>query len=165
MLVSQSLEKIVNDDDPETPLGYTALMEGNNLIFQKDKSLDSTPSMTLKLGDGIRAISYNRRAPAVYARVTGANNTWGEFQYGNAPMGVAGLRFSDSSLKSNAECADFARKKVMEQFEEIDEIRIDVSKGYWISPGSVVRVEVPNSAISGAHRVMSKKDYGRHREL
>lgn len=156
-ILTDLISKAVDDDTPETPLSWFLDIIGDKILFVKEKVLTSIPSLRLSYSDGIQELSYNRRTPAVYGIVTGAGSVSGDFQYGNAPLGLTGLTLSDESLTSSAECSNRARLEVMRNYTNLDEMSVSASKGYYTGIGSIVHINVDDNIISGAHRLSSKR--------
>ena len=150
------MAQTTDDTNPEDPLEYYVSMEGDKLIIGKKKSVDTgSRSMILSYMDGIKSISYIHKAPATTAIGVGKNGSYGEFVYGNAPMGRVGMTFR-SDKSDNAEIYKEALITVMKNYVEQKEISVNISRGFYVGLESLVYLSVPDKNLRGNHRVTSK---------
>ena len=152
----QVLEQAMDDADPEEPLDYVVDMEGDSLVLKKNKSLGDTQVFNLSYMDGIMSSSYNQRIPHTSCIATGSGGGWGEFVYGNSPMGQMGSSITAKNEAENAELYNLARIDTMKNFKASKEIRVNISRGYDIGIGSLVYLNVPDKNMRGNHRIVSK---------
>ena len=154
-LVKNKLKQAVDDDDIEKPLAYFIDMiddgKKNNITFIKEKQVSEIPSLYLSETDGIIKYNYNRRTPPTYA--SGGGTT---FQYTNEPRGSTGLSITTKDYKDKKTARMEAIKEILMENVGLDEITIKASKGHYINIGSIVRVKINDSDISGNHRLTSK---------
>ena len=132
--------------------------DGNNsnIVFVKDKSLDSEPSATFAYLDGIDKYSHKVRAVPSYINVTTEDGKTGFYQDGNLPQGLIGSslkgKFSDTASATEAALFEVISKK-----SNTTEISLTVTKAYDIGLGSIVRLVVPEDELAlNNHRVVSK---------
>jgi len=149
------LDGKVDDSTPEDPLEVFVGMEGDKIVVGNKRSLDSSRTLSLSFMDGIKSMSYNFQIPRTRAIVTGNAGGWGEFSYGNSPMGIVGTTFK-SDKEYNAELSELARIEVMKNYVESKEITLEVSRGFDIGLENIVYVNVPDKTLRGNHRVASK---------
>tara|TARA_R110002020_G_scaffold285932_3_gene501470 strand:+ start:10808 stop:11839 length:1032 start_codon:yes stop_codon:yes gene_type:complete len=154
-LVKKKLKEAVDDDDIEKPLTYFIDMiddgKKNNITFIKEKQISETPSLYLSEIDGIIKYRYNRRTPPTYA--VGGGTT---FQYTNEPRGSIGISITTKDFKDKKTARMEAIKEILMENRGLDEITITASKGHYSNIGSIVRVKINDSDISGNHRLTSK---------
>ena len=149
------IENVVDDTTPKDPLEIFVAMEGDKIIVGNKRSLDSDRTLSLSFMDGIKSMSYNFQIPRTRAIVTGPGGSWGEFTYGNSPMGIVGTTFR-SDKENNAELSDVARIEVMKNYVESKEISLSVTRGFDVGLENIVYVNVPDKTLRGNHRVTSK---------
>ena len=145
----------VDDSTPEDPLEVYVAMEGDKIIAGNKRSLNSDRTLSLSFMDGIKSMSYNFQIPRTRAIVTGTTGGWGEFAYGNSPMGLVGTTFK-SDKEYNAELSDLARIEVMRNYVESKEISLNITRGFDVGLENIVYVNVPDKTLRGNHRVTSK---------
>ena len=149
------IENVVDDTTPKDPLEIFVAMEGDKIIVGNKRSLDSDRTLSLSFMDGIKSMSNNFQIPRTRAIVTGPGGSWGEFTYGNSPMGIVGTTFR-SDKENNAELSDVARIEVMKNYVESKEISLSVTRGFDVGLENIVYVNVPDKTLRGNHRVTSK---------
>ena len=67
-----------------------------------------------------------------------------------------GISHTDKTLTSNAQCTEKAINLVMAERNEVDEIKINVSKGYELGLNNVIYLDVDDEDVRGEHRISSK---------
>ena len=150
------LEQAVNDADPEEPLDYFVDMEGDAIVVKKQKSLGSPRAYNMSYMDGIMSLTYDQRVPHTSCIATGPDGGWGEFIYGNSPMGSLGSSITARNIGENAELYDLARIDTMKNFKASKEISANISRAYDVGLGALIYLNVPEKNIRGNHRVTSK---------
>ena len=132
--------------------------DGNNsnIVFVKDKSLDSEPSATFSYLDGIDNYTHKVRAVPSYINVTTEDGKTVSYQDGNLPQGLIGSsikgKFSDTASATEAALFEVISKQL-----NTTEISLTVTKAYDIGLGSIVRLVVPEDELAlNNHRVVSK---------
>ena len=149
------LKRITDDDDPRAPLNYIVDVIDKSIVVTK-KRIKNNNGIRFSRNDGIISMSVNRRAPITKARVFGANGSSGVFDYGSSPTGSIGISHTDETLTSNAQCTEKAIHLVMAERNEVDEIKIKVSKGYELGLNNVIYLDVDDEDVRGEHRISSK---------
>ena len=150
------LSRISDDSDPRDPLNYIVDVVGKSIVVTKKRVKGGT-GIRFSRNDGIISMQVNRRAPITKATVYGDNGSSGTFEIGNSPTGSIGTSITDTRFKNNAECTEVAIRIVMAERNEIDEIEIQVSKGYDLGLNNVVYLDVDDMDVRGEHRISSKK--------
>ena len=149
------LNRITDKNDPRNPLNYIVDVVDKNIVVTK-KRIKNNNGIRFSRNDGIISININRRAPITKARVFGRNGSSGVFDYGSSPTGSIGISHTDNALTSNAECTQTAIQIVMAERNEVDEIEINVSKGYDLGLNNVIYLDVDDEDVRGEHRISSK---------
>tara|TARA_Y100000310_G_scaffold261553_1_gene270946 strand:- start:12 stop:587 length:576 start_codon:yes stop_codon:yes gene_type:complete len=153
-LVVNQLKTAIDTTDIEKPLSYfiDIIEDSNNssITFVKEKELTEIPSYTFSFNDGLMDLKFSRRAPVTVGTYDG-----GKFIYGNAPQGKIGIVLQ-GEFESRAEKRNEIIKQVLLKNRETDKITIDVSKGFYVGLGSIVRLNVDEEDVNGNHRVISK---------
>ena len=124
-------------------------VEQSGIIFKKDKQLTSAPVMVFSFADGLSSYRYNRRLPANTATFNGRS-----VSYTNKPYGTSSIEVEQQN--SPAETANLALQNILISQQESDEITINVTKGYDLSIGEIVALDIDEEDISGNHRVQAK---------
>lgn len=155
----QRLDESFDDDDDE-PLRYIFdVVEGplySNLVLRKQRLLTEKPSLSLSLRDGIASFNYKRRPSPQDILITNSENELStNIKLSGANHGPFSAtlqgKFQDTSSARNAGILEL--KKLQ---QEIDEIGIEITRGYDIGLESLVFVNVDNDEIDGIHRVVGK---------
>ena len=153
-IVTKELKEAIDNSDIEKPLTYFIDMidDGNksNITFVKEKQLTDKASLFLSFAEGIKKYQYSRRAPANFGIGGGSS-----FTYGNTPQGTVGMSVTGKFKDKNEARVDLI-KKVLLQYRETDEIKLDCTKGHYIALGSIVGLKLDKEDIDGNHRVTSK---------
>jgi hypothetical protein len=153
-LVKKIINKTIDDDDLENPLGYflDVYEDGtnSNIVITKDKLLTSVPSYVYSFTDGLENYEGKKRNPA--------NTVFYDknyFAYTNRPTGIAPV--SISKQKDSKTTRDLGLKQILLEQSQKEEITITVNKGKDIGLGSIVHIDVDDEDIRGAHRVQGKQ--------
>ena len=157
-IVTSKLDEAVDTTDTENPLFYTVdIEEGTNnshIVIKRQKYLSETSSVKLTLHDGIIKYSYKRRP--IPSRVDIKSKDYiSSIKMGSTPHGPYATSVSKDF--DNPEAArKYAMSYLKKQQQEIDEIVIEASKGYYTSLESIVDINVGKPEIDGNHRLVSK---------
>ena len=128
-----------------------------SLTLNKTRSLDSTPDLVYTYRNGIQKLQYKERAPPSFGIAQSKDGDSVRFDYGNAPKGNVGIQVSsEKELSSRAEAREAALVEVLLKQEENQEITLTVTKGYFLDLGSIIRIDVPDSNITGQYRITGK---------
>ena len=127
-----------------------------SLLLRKTKALDGRPDFVYTYNNGIIKLSYKERAPPSFGLASSEDGTTVRFDYGNAPKGARGIRVSGKFL-SREDARKHALAEVMLKQGDDKEITLTVSKGHYLEPGTIIRLDVPDSNIRGQYRITSKK--------
>ena len=132
--------------------------DGNtsNIVFVKDKPLDSEVSATFAYLDGIDKYSHKIRAVPSYITAATEDGKSVFYKDGNIPQGLIGTsikgKFTDTASATEAALFEVISKK-----KNTSEINLSVTKGFGIGIGSIVRLVVPEDELAlNNHRVVSK---------
>ena len=132
--------------------------DGNtsNIVFVKDKSLDSEPSVVFAYLDGIS--KYSSKVRAVPSYVTGTTEDGKSVFYkdGNTPQGLIGSTIK-GKYEDTATATEAALFEVIYKAKNTTEITLTTTKAFDIGLGSIVRIIVPEDELAlDNHRVVSK---------
>ena len=133
--------------------------DGNtsNIVLVKEKDLDSVPSMSFAYLDGIESYKHKVRATPSYitAETTDGKTTF--YKDGNLPQGLIGKTIK-GKYEDTASATEAALFEVIASEKNTTEISLNVTKGFEIGIGSIVRLIVPEDELANTnHRVASKK--------
>jgi len=136
----------------------------SGLTIRKTRSLKSSPDFVFSYRDGITSLSYKERSPPSYALATtggGGSDLRGKgeqviFRYGNAPLGVRGMKKPPAKGSSRGELREKLISHVILAQQFTKEITLGVSKCFNVGLGNIIRIEVPDSNIAGQYRVTGK---------
>ena len=100
----------------------------------------------------------NKKVPTVVI-VNGANGVKGTFSHDTAVEAYDRnyLEVTNESLKSPAECKDFAQKLFRANLTTQYEYGIETFEGAYLSENDVIRVETEDKKFSGNYRIRGKK--------
>ena len=132
--------------------------DGNvsNIVLVKEKSLDSTPSITFAYLDGIQKYSHKVRATPSYVTADTTDGKAAFYKDGNIPQGLVGAKIK-GKFEDTASATEAAFFEVLSNEKNTTEISLSVTKGFDISLGSIVRIVVPEDELAtNNHRVISK---------
>lgn len=152
------------DDAPVEPLRYIFdVVEGplySNIIIKKQKKLTEKPALSLSIYDGILSYNYKRRpAPSSILVTNSKLNISTTIDLAGANHGPFSAKLSGAFTDTDsARKAGIAELKKLQQ--EVDEISLNISRGYDIGLESLVDINVGNDEINGIHRVVSKNISG-----
>jgi ribosomal protein L23 len=125
------------------------------LIIEKEKLLSSSPSLILSHIDGIQNITYNRRMAPSYGIHYTNDGRSGVYQHGNMPYGRIN-ETGEKSFDTPAEATYASMISILKQQNDKQEINIDITRGFNIGVGSIVRINVDDFDIRGNHRITTK---------
>jgi len=159
--IVKGLLKTVRDDDNILTVYeyYFDIIHGgenSGLIIRKTKDLTGKPDFTYSYRDGIITLNYTERAPPSFGLARAKDGTTVVAEYGNAPRGRSGITVAHKEFSSRAEAREAALSEILLKQGDDKEISMTVSKGHYINIGHIVRIDVPDSNISGQYRVTSK---------
>ena len=132
--------------------------DGNtsNIVFIKDKPLDSEPSATFAFLDGINKYTHSIRAVPSYITVSTEDGKSISYKDGNLPQGLIGSSLT-GKYTDTASATEAALFEVISKEKNTSEITLVVTKGFDIGIGSIVRLIVPEDELTlNNHRVVSK---------
>jgi hypothetical protein len=132
--------------------------DGNvsNIVFIKEKVLDSQVSASFAYLDGIVKYSHKVRPVPSYVTATTTDGKTVSYTDGNLPQGLIGSTVK-GKYEDTASATEAALFEVIYKEKSSSEISLDVSKGYDIGIGSIVRIVVPEDELAlNNHRVVSK---------
>ena len=148
------LSKTIDDTDLLSPLSFFVdVYEGvnnTNIVIVKDKSLDTIPSHSFSYNDGISSLTYKRRNPANTVYYKGRT-----FKYSNRPTGQNTIQITET--EDVGETTNLARTELLLNQLQTDDISLVVTKGFYITLGTILHLDVPDDLVSGNHRLQSKK--------
>ena len=152
------IDEAVNSSDINNPLFYTINMEeGSNsshIVIKRQKYLTENSSLNLSLNDGI--ISYNYKRRPIPSQVDVKSKEYiSTIKIGSSPHGPYATSIS-KDFDNPEEARKYAILFLKKQQQEVDEISIQASKGYYTSIESIVRIDVDKPEIDGNHRLVSK---------
>jgi hypothetical protein len=130
--------------------------EVSNIVFVKDKSLDSEPSARFAYLDGIGSYTHKVRAAPSFVTATTIDGKGAFYRDGNLPTGVIGSvvkgKFNDTASATEA-----ALFEVISKQKNTSEITLTATKAFYIGIGSIVELMVPEDELAlNNHRVVSK---------
>ena len=159
-MITNTLSIKIDDTNIDNLSGYfiDVVDDGINsqLIIQKEKSLSSSPSLILSQLDGIQKITYNRRMPPSYGINYSIKGVAGIYQHGNMPYGRI-TETGSANFNNPADATYASMINILKQQDDKEEISVDVTRGYNINVGSIVRLNVDDFDIRGNHRITSKR--------
>ena len=129
----------------------------NNITIYADKDIEGAyPSLILTFNDGLLDYTYKKRSPSSSIIVTGQTGAIGTFTYGNTPLGKLGKTLR-GEYESNAEAQQAGIIDILQNYDSIDTLKVNCSKGYYINLGDIVQLQVPELEISRNFRLSGKK--------
>jgi len=129
----------------------------SSLIIKKTKELTGTPDFIYTYNDGIISLNYTERAPPSFGVAKAEDGTSVRAEYGNAPRGNIGINVKSKKYSSRAEAKEAALAEVLLKQTDDKDIRMNVSKGHYLNLGHIIRIDVPDTNISGQYRITSKR--------
>jgi len=156
--IKGSLDKDSINDGVVYSYNIDMVDDGNtsNIVINKDKSLDSVPSATFAYLDGIIKYSHKFRTAPSYITAKTKDGKTVSYQDGNLPVGLIGASVK-GNFKDTASATEAAYFESVKRSKATTEISLEVSKGFDIALGSIVKINVPEEDLSrNNHRVISK---------
>jgi len=153
-LISRKIKKAIDTEtDVYNPLMHFIDVEegGNNssIVIKKDKLISSIPQITYSYSDGLKMYSYKRRLPSNTVTYEGR-----KFSYTNTPDGISSMK--GEKQDNPAETRNLALQNILISQQQTDEISIQITKGFDVSVGQIVALDVDEEDIAGNHRVQAK---------
>ena len=126
--------------------------------IRKKRALDGNADMYFKYGDGITSLNYKERAPPSYILGTTGEEKSEQviFGYGNAPMGVKGFTSVGVKGESRGELRENLISRLILEQRYTKDITLVVSKGYSLSIGNIIHIEVPKLNLYGNYEITGK---------
>jgi hypothetical protein len=134
------------------------LDDGNtsNIVFVKDKPLDSEVSATFAFLDGLSSYKHKVRATPSYVTASTSDGRTVFYKDGNLPQGLIGSTVK-KKFEDTASATEAALFEVIAKEKNTSEVSLTATKGLDISLGSIVRIVVPEDELAlNNHRVVSK---------
>ena len=132
----------------------------SQLVIELESDLDSAEvKYVFTEYDNITDLKIvNKKIPTVVI-VNGANGVKGTFSHDTAVEAYDRnyLEVTNESLKSPAECKDFAQKLFRANLTTQYEYGIETFEGAYLSENDVIRVETEDQKFSGNYRIRGKK--------
>lgn len=152
------ISEAVDSSDTDNPLFYSINMEEDsnvsNIVIKRQKYLTENSSLNLTLNDGI--IDYNYKRRPIPSQIDIKSKDYiSTIQLGSIPHGPYATSIS-KDFDNPEEARKYAILYLKKQQQEIDEITIQASKGYYTSLESIVSINVDKPEIDGNHRLVSK---------
>lgn len=155
-IATTKLDEAVDITDIHNPLFYIIDVEEgsitSNIVIKRQKYLSEISSLNLTTKDGILNYSYKRRP--IPSRVDIKSNDY------VSTISLGGKGPYATSISKNFDDPEEARKYAIshlkKQQQEIDEITVSASKGYYTSLESIININVDKPEIDGNHRLVSK---------
>jgi hypothetical protein len=144
--------------------------DGNQsqLVIERESDTDSSNIKHIFTEkDNITNLKIVKRKVPTYVIVNGKNGVKGTFSHEGAIEAYDRnyLELTNESLKSPAECVDFAQKVFRANLITQYEYGINTVDGYHLSENDVVRVETGDKSFTGNYRVRGKKIAFTHSEF
>ena len=128
----------------------------SNIVFVKDKSLESTPSARFAYLDGISNYTHKVRATPSYVTASTKDGKIAFYKDGNLPIGVVGSNIK-GNFKDTASATEAAYFEVVSKQKNTTQITLTATKGFYIGIGSIIELVVPEDELAlNNHRVVSK---------
>jgi hypothetical protein len=131
-------------------LDYSIDVLEDSIVFLKKRKLDSTPSLVLSKSNGLIDFKYNQRPKKFNVNYMNRKLT-----YGSSPNGVFTIDYEGES-EFPAEQRHMAYIQLINELQNNQEISVTASMGHYIGLENIVFLNVDDSNIAGAHRVVSK---------
>jgi len=156
--VRKQVEEKIDDSDLETlksfAIGIVEDGKKSNICIYKKQSITGAPSLYLNYFDGIKDMTYKERMPSSIIK-TSSKDYQGEFKRGNLSSGPS-TKSIKGDYTSNAHASYIAFLKHEEESEDVYEITINATKGYYTGIDSIVHIETDDTNVSGNYRLVSK---------
>lgn len=152
------LDEGIDETDMDNPLFYiTDIEEGanySNIIIKRQRYLSEVSSMNLTSADGVITYTYKRRP--IPSRVDiKSKELVTTVQLNNHPDGPYASSIS-KEFNDPEEARKYGISHLKKSQQEIDEITIQASKGYYSSLESIINININKPEIDGNHRLVSK---------
>lgn len=152
-LITKVLSSKIDDTNILEPLSFFIDIhegdESSGIVIVKDKSLDSVPSHIFSYDDGLSKMTFKRRNPTNTVYHKGR-----VFKYTNRPTGQSTKEIT--LIEDVGESTNAARNTVLLNQQQVDDIKITVTKGFYISLGTIINLDVKDDLVNGNHRVQAK---------
>tara|TARA_R100001509_G_scaffold157799_1_gene122291 strand:- start:184 stop:1209 length:1026 start_codon:yes stop_codon:yes gene_type:complete len=153
-IVTDAVSSNIDDTNVLEPLSFFVdVYEGeeySSIVIVKDKSLDSIPAHVFSYEDGLAKLTFKRRNPVNTVYYKGR-----VFEYTNRSTGQTTINIEDK--EDIGESRNLALKTVLLNQQQVDDINIKTTKGFYIPLGTIINLDVPDDLVSGNHRVQGKK--------
>ena len=139
----------------EIGVKYTA--DSSQIVFIKEKNIDSTPNMHLSYGDGIKSYKYkklkipNRTRQDSIVVDYGSTNTVRITK--DVTIFLAAQNFRNKEMSSRAALSKEMLKALIKARQQKYRISIDATKGHYLDLGSIIYLNV-DEEIKGAHKLV-----------
>jgi len=157
-IAKNKLDDAIDIADLNNPLFYMLdIEEGANnshIVIKKQKYLSESSSLKLSTRDGILKYSYKRRPIPSKVDIESKGHV-NSISLGSTPHGPYATSIS-KEFDNPEEARKYAILYLRKQQQEIDEISVEASKGYYTSLESIVDIDVDKPEIDGTHRLVSK---------
>ena len=156
--IKGSIDKESINDGVVYSYNIDMIDDGNksNIVINKDKSLDSTPSATFAYLDGIIKYSHKFRTAPSYITAKTKDGKTVSYQDGNLPTGLVGTNLK-GNFTDTASATEAALFESIKKNKSTTQISLHVTKGFDIALGSIIKINVPEDELSmNNHRVVSK---------
>tara|TARA_Y100000593_G_scaffold94183_1_gene192076 strand:+ start:2478 stop:3542 length:1065 start_codon:yes stop_codon:yes gene_type:complete len=128
----------------------------SNIVINKDKSLDSEPSVYFAYLDGIEKYNHKFRTVPSFVTAKTKDGKSVSYQDGNLPVGIIGSTIK-GNFEDTASATEAAFFETVKKNTASTEITLTVNKAFDIALGSIVKINVPEEELSmNTHRVISK---------
>jgi len=129
----------------------------SSLVIRKTKDLTTNPDFVYSYTNGIVLLNYTERAPPSFALAKAEDGTTVRADYGNAPRGQVGINVANNTYSSRAEAKEAALVDILLKQDDDKDITMQVSKGYHLNLGQIIRLEVEDSNLLGQYRITGKR--------
>tara|TARA_R100001015_G_C4632224_1_gene195517 strand:+ start:3049 stop:4107 length:1059 start_codon:yes stop_codon:yes gene_type:complete len=142
-------------------IGVKYTSNSSQIVFIKEKSLTSLPSLHMSYGDGIKSYNYkkikipNRTRQEEILVDFGSTNTVRVTRDVTTHMAAQNFRNTGSDMISRAPIAKELLKALVKARQEKYTITINATKGHYVDLGSIIYLNV-DEEINGPHRLVSK---------
>ena len=149
-ILTSNISKAIDITDIQEPLNYSIDVVEDSIVFLKKRKLDSTPSLVLSKSNGLIDFKYNQRPKKFNVNYMNRKLT-----YGSSPNGVFTIDYEGEG-EFPAEQRHMAYMQLVNELQNNQEITVTASMGHYIGLENIVFLNVDDSNIAGAHRVVSK---------
>ncbi len=162
-LISGKLKEKIDDESTSDRLEFEKIYEyffdiihsGNTsgITIRKSTVLDN-PQYIFSFSDGISKLGYQNRPPASKG-IASFKGGQVVFDYGNSPQGIKGTNIQAEG-ESRGEIRENMIAKVLLAQRYDKEISLEITKGYDVGLGNIIRIVTDDNDISGNYRVTAK---------